>query len=60
VNLVLPGPPGTYADPGGLLEGDGKTGRHLQLRSVDELPRDAVRAWLRTAAQRARTGGRPA
>jgi len=54
VNLILAGPPGTYADPQGLLEGDGKTGKHLKLRSLDDLPRAAVRGWLRTAAQRAR------
>jgi hypothetical protein len=54
VNLILPGPPGTYADPDGLLEGDGKTGKHLKLRPTDTLPRAAVRGWLRTAAARAR------
>jgi len=54
VNLVLPGAPGTYADPGGLLVGDGKTGRHLKLTSLEELPRAAVRGWLRTAASLAR------
>ena len=54
VNLILPGPTGTDADPRGLLEGEGKTGRHLKIRRVDELPRDAVRVWLRTAAARAR------
>jgi hypothetical protein len=54
VNLILPGPPGTYADPQGLLEGDGKTGKHLKVRSLDELPRAAVKGWLRTAADRAR------
>jgi len=54
VNLILPGPPGTYADPDRLLEGDGKTGRHLKLRSPDELPVTAVREWLRVAAARAR------
>lgn len=51
VNLILAGPPGTFADPDGLLEGDGKTGRHLKLRSLDELPRAQVRGWLRTAAK---------
>lgn len=55
VNLVLSGPPGTFADPDGLLEGEGKTGRHLQLRTIDELPRDAVSGWLCRAAQVART-----
>lgn len=54
VNLILPGPPGTYDDPRGLLEGEAKTGRHLKVRTLEELPRDAVRGWVRTAAQRAR------
>lgn len=54
VNLILPGPPGTYPDPDGRLEGDGKTGKHLKLRALDDLPRAAVRDWLRLAAARAR------
>jgi hypothetical protein len=54
VNLILSGPPGTFADPDGLLQGDGKTGQHLKLRSLDELPRAAVRRWLRAAVERAR------
>jgi hypothetical protein len=54
VNLVLTGLPGTYADPGGLLIGEGKTGRHLKLEKVADLPTKAVRGWLRTAATRAR------
>jgi hypothetical protein len=54
VNLILPGPPGTYADPDSLLEGDGKTGKHLKLRPTDTVPRAAIRGWLRTAAMRAR------
>jgi hypothetical protein len=54
VNLVLSGPPSAFADPAGRLEGDGKTGRHLKLRSVDDLPRAAALAWLRTAAKLAR------
>jgi hypothetical protein len=54
VNLILPGPPGTYSDPDGRLEGDGKTGKHLKLRSADELAPAAVRGWLKTAAARAR------
>jgi hypothetical protein len=54
VNLILPGPPGTFADPVGRLEGDGKTGKHLKLRALDDLPRAAVRDWLRVAADRAR------
>jgi hypothetical protein len=50
VNLILAGPPGTFADPEGRLEGGGKTGKHLKVRALAELPRAAVRAWLRTAA----------
>lgn len=52
VNLILPGPAGTYADPGGLLVGAGKTGRHLKLTPGDTLPRTAIRGWLRTAVAR--------
>lgn len=54
VNLILPGAPGTYADPDGRLEGEGKTGQHLKLRTLDDLPRAAVRGWLRQAAALAR------
>jgi hypothetical protein len=54
VNLILAGPPGTYADPEGRLEGEGKTGKHLKLRTASEIPRSAVRGWLRTAAKLAR------
>ena len=54
VNLILAGPPGTYADPHGLLQGEGKTGKHLKLTRADQIPRDQVRAWLRTAAATAR------
>ncbi len=58
VNLILSGPPGAFDDPDGLLEGEGKTGRHLKLRSLDELPREAVRGWLRAAAEAARKQAR--
>lgn len=54
VNLILPGPPGTYADPEGRLEGGGKTGKHLKLRTLADLPETSVGGWLRTAADRAR------
>lgn len=54
VNLILPGPPGTYADPAGLLSGEGKTGRRLVIESLDELPRSTVRGWLRSAVARVR------
>jgi hypothetical protein len=50
VNLVLSGPPNAYVDPDGLLTGAGKSGRHLKLTSLAELPRIKVRVWLRTAA----------
>ena len=55
VNLILVGPPDGFTDPAGLLEGAGKGGRHLKLRSLDDLPRTAVRAWLRVAADYARS-----
>ncbi len=54
VNLILSGPPGAFADSEGRLSGEGKTGRHLKLTALDELPRDAVRGWLRIAAELAR------
>jgi len=54
VNLILSGPSGAFADPEGRLSGEGKTGRHLKLTTLVELPRDAVRAWLRAAAELAR------
>jgi hypothetical protein len=57
VNLILAGPPEIFTDSAGLLEGDGKTGRHLKVRKLDELPRGAVRGWLRTAVAHARRGG---
>jgi hypothetical protein len=54
VNLILAGPPGAFRDPEGLLSGEGKTGRRLTLRSLDDLPRQAVRGWVRSALQVAR------
>jgi hypothetical protein len=51
VNLILVGPPGGFPDPAGRLEGKGKSGRHLKLRSLDELPKESVRKWLRIAAK---------
>jgi hypothetical protein len=55
VNLILSGPPGTFADPDGLLEGAGKTGRHLRLTSVDAIPTAQVKTWLNAAAALARS-----
>jgi hypothetical protein len=54
VNLILAGPKGTFADPQKLLSGEGKTGQHLTLRSMADLPRESVRKWLRAAAEIAR------
>jgi hypothetical protein len=55
VNLILAGPPGTFDDPEGRLQGEGKTGRRLTLRSIDELPRDSVRRWVKSALRVARS-----
>jgi hypothetical protein len=54
VNLILAGPPGAFHDPAGLLAGEGKTGRRLTLRSLEDLPRQAVRGWVRSARKAAR------
>jgi hypothetical protein len=56
VNLILPGPPGTYADPDGLLDGGSSLGKHLKLRSIDDLREKTIKGWLRTAAARAKRG----
>jgi hypothetical protein len=60
VNLILAGPPGTFDDPHQRLSGEGKTGRHLKLTSLAQLPRDEVRGWLRSATKLAaqKTGTR--
>ena len=42
----------TYDDPDGLLVGEGTTGKHMKLASVDQIPKDTVRGWLETAAKR--------
>ena len=55
VNLILSGPPDTFFDPEGLLEGEGKTGQHLKLRRVSDIPKDQVRSWLKAAAALARS-----
>jgi hypothetical protein len=54
VNLILAGTPDTFADPDGLLEGEGKTGRRLVLTKLEDLPKAKVREWVRAAAARAR------
>lgn len=57
VNLILPGPPGTYADPDARLVGDGKTGKHLKVTTLAELPRADVKRWLKVSAGLARKKG---
>jgi len=57
VNLILSGPPDAFEDPEGRLEGSAKTGRHLKLTALDEVPRAAVRRWVQTAARLARGKG---
>lgn len=52
VNLILPGT--QFDDPDDRLVGEGKTGKHLKLVSVDDIPRDHVRRWLRATAAAAR------
>ena len=54
VNLILHGPPGTYADPDGLLTGESKMGRHLKLTKIEDLPRRTVAGWVRTAVEQAK------
>lgn len=55
VNLILAGPPGAFKDTKGLLTGEAKTGRHLKLTKLAELPRTEVKSWLSTAAHLTRT-----
>lgn len=52
VNLILAGPATTYPDPDGLLSGEGTNGRRLVLKSLDDLPKAEVIAWLKLAARR--------
>lgn len=54
VNLILSGPPGTFADPKEMLTGEGKTGRHLKLSPGDNVPSKEVAGWVATAAKLAR------
>lgn len=53
VNLVLWGKPSAFPDPRGKLSG-AKSGRHLKVTSVDEIPRADARRWLKAAAELAR------
>jgi len=58
VNLILPGAPGTFDDPRGLLVGDGKTGRHAKFLKLADVPTAIVRGWLKTAVANAREGAK--
>jgi hypothetical protein len=51
VNLILSGTPDTFVDPKGRLTGAGKTGRHLKLTSLDELPKADVVKWLKASVR---------
>jgi hypothetical protein len=44
----------SLADPDGLLEGSGKTARHLKLRSASDIDEAQIRRWLAAAANAAR------
>ena len=50
VNLILAGPAETFADPRGLLEGEGKTGRRLVVKSVSDIPAADIKRWLKAGA----------
>lgn len=50
VNLILAGSPDTFSDPKGLLEGEGKTGRRLVVKSADDIPIADVKRWLKEGA----------
>ena len=55
VSLVLVGPVADFRDPDGRLGGAGKGNRTLKLKALDELPRAAVRGWLKVSAAYARS-----
>ncbi len=54
VNLIMFGVGKSFVDPKGLLDGEGEIGRHLKLRSVDEIPRADVKRWLAMSAKQVR------
>ena len=54
MNLVLFGAAKDFADPDGLLEGEGKTGRHYKLTSIKDLKKPQIKKWLATAAKASR------
>jgi len=55
VNLILTGGVDSFDDPDGRLEGESKLGRHLKVRTLDDLRDEKrVRTWIRTAGTIAR------
>jgi hypothetical protein len=54
VNLIMFAAPKDLADPDGLLEGDGKIGRHLKVATAKELPKARIKKWLAAAAKASR------
>lgn len=58
-NLIMTGSPKDFDDPDGRLEGESKLGRHLKVRSLEDLRDEKrVRAWVQTAASIARARAR--
>ena len=55
VNLIMFGSPKAFDDPKGLLEGDGKMGRHLKIETAKDLPKAQVKKWLAAAAKASRS-----
>jgi hypothetical protein len=55
VNLIMFGSPKSFDDPDGLLEGDGKMGRHLKIETAKDLPTAKVKKWLAAAAKASRS-----
>ena len=56
VNLGFPRG-ATLPDPNGVLEGQGKTMRHIKLASLRDLGRPFVRRYIRTAIEQAAPAG---
>lgn len=51
VGLLLSGSPEKFVDPDELLEGDAQNMRQLKLKSLADLPKKQVTAWLKAAAK---------
>ena len=54
INLIMFGGAKSFVDPKGLLEGEGKVGRHLKIRALAEIPRADIKRWLATSAKQVR------